>query len=46
VISSGKWRSKYKFLVRKLEGKPPFGRPRRTGKYNNKIAIENRRGGH
>lgn len=32
VISSGEWRSKYKFLVRKPEGKPPFGRPKRRRK--------------
>jgi hypothetical protein len=44
VISSGEWRSKYEFLVRKPEGKPPLGRPRRRGKYN-KIALENRKVG-
>jgi hypothetical protein len=39
VISSEEWRNKHKFLVRKPEGTPSFGRPRRRGKNNNKIAL-------
>jgi hypothetical protein len=39
VASTGEWRSVYRVLVGKLEGKRPLGRPRRTWEDNIKMDL-------